>query len=120
MSRWNISVDEGLVDPSVDRVVAVAGLQLQVLLFWYDSTHICLSSHYRDFVFAKGRVPGGGFPEDSLGQTMHAEICAAARAGSWHDVHAAYGTFLVTDGGGPMVGHLRGRRYNEESELSSH
>ena len=49
------------------------------------------ASHYRDFVFARGRIPGGGFPEDSLGQTMHAEICAGARANTWHEVHSIYG-----------------------------
>lgn len=107
---------EGL-SPAVQNVADGAGISLQRLFFWYDSTHFCESDFYRDFVFAPGRVPGGGFPEDSFGQEMHAEICAAARDGSWRQVHAAYGTYLLVDGGGPMVGHQSGRRYMARAEV---
>mmetsp|Transcript_53721 Transcript_53721/g.156608 ORF Transcript_53721/g.156608 Transcript_53721/m.156608 type:complete len:381 (+) Transcript_53721:35-1177(+) len=117
MSRCHLRLEEGDVDERVAAAAAASGVDLRVLLFWYDSSHVCRVSHYRDFVFARGRVPGGGFPEDSFGQAMHAEISAAAQAGDWQQAHAAYGTYLLVDGGGPMVGHLRGRRFIETAEL---
>jgi len=116
--RCGIRLVEDDVDPQVSEMCAREDIRLWPLLFWYDSTHICSLSHYREFVFAQGRVPGGGFPEDTLGQVMHSEICAAAKVGSWHAVHARYGTYLFLDGGGPMVGHLRGRRYVDEAEVA--
>merc|ERR1719436_1389360 len=113
MSRWHIHISTEDMDPQVATAAALAGIQLQVLLFWYDSTHICEVEHYRNFVFAKGRVPGGGFPEDSFGQAMHADICAAAPEGRWREAHAAYGTYLLADGDEPMVGHVRGNKYKD-------
>lgn len=117
MSRCHFRLDADAVDTRVVAAAATSGIELQVLLFWYDSSHVCQVSHYRDFVFAKGRVPGGGFPEDSFGQAMHADICSAAKAGRWRESHAAYGTYLLDDGYGPMVGHVRGRRYVDAAEL---
>merc|ERR1719188_739603 len=118
MSRCRIQLSGAEdVGPRVAASAAGAGVRLCPLFFWYDSTHICRTDHYLGFVFAKGNVPGGGFPEDSFGQAMHAEISAAARNGSWREAHAAYGTFLLDDRGGPVVGHLRGRRYIEEVAL---
>merc|ERR1712187_1032296 len=116
--RCGIRLTGDDLSPQVAQASASAGIRLCPLLFWYDSTHFSLASHYREFVFAKGRVPGAGFPEDSLGQEMHAEICATAKqGGNWYDVHARYGTYLLLDDTGSMVGHLRGRRYIEEAEL---
>ncbi|CAK0843483.1 unnamed protein product [Prorocentrum cordatum] len=93
MSRWHIDVDGDIIGPAAKAAAATVGYQLRVLPFWYDSTHI---------------------------EEMHAEICAAARAGSWRQAHARYATWLATDGGGPVVGHLRGRRYHEEAQLALH
>jgi len=111
-SRCQFRLDDDAVDEGVAAAAAMSEVTLRVLLFWYDSSHLCQVSHYRDVVFAKGHVPGGGFPEDSFGQAMHADICAGAQAGRWRQAHAAYGTYLYVDGQGPLVGHLRGRRYS--------
>ena len=120
MTRCNLRLDPNDMSPEVASAAAASNVNILVLLFWYVSWHICQTLHYRDFVFTKGRVPGGGFPEDSLGQGMHAEIWAAAQDGRWREAHSAYGTYIYdADGEGPMVGHLRGRRYIDAADLRS-
>lgn len=118
-ARCNIKVDSEEVDGVAAEAASTAGIRLRFLLFWYDSAHFCSTTHYRTFVFNTGRVPRGGFPEDSLGQRMHAEICTAAigAPGGWREAHAQYGTFLYVDGGPNAVGHLKGRKYIESAEL---
>ena len=58
------------------------GLRLLPLLQWYDSTHLCGTAHYRDFVFGErgGRrmVAKGGFIEDKLCQVRAAATCLSA------------------------------------------
>ncbi len=43
-------------------------LSLTPTLFWYDNTHVCETSHYRDFIFNPKykMVARGGFVEDKL------------------------------------------------------
>jgi hypothetical protein len=101
----------------VNTTIGTSGFELKYLLFWYDSAHFCSAAHYREFVFSRGRIPGGGFPEDSLGQAMHAEICTAVIAGDWRGAHSVYGTYLYDDDWGPLVGHLRGRTYTDASQI---
>ncbi|CAE7510035.1 unnamed protein product [Symbiodinium sp. CCMP2456] len=90
---------------------ADGSFKLRPLCLWYDSAHICRLDHYRDFVFRKGRDWSGGFPEDSFGQDMQQELRSAAAEGRWKEVHDTFGTYLYDDGGGPVVGHLNGRRF---------
>eukprot|EP00747_Dinoflagellata_sp_TGD_P218825 gnl/TRDRNA2_/TRDRNA2_91028_c0_seq1.p1 gnl/TRDRNA2_/TRDRNA2_91028_c0~~gnl/TRDRNA2_/TRDRNA2_91028_c0_seq1.p1 ORF type:complete len:370 (+),score=55.33 gnl/TRDRNA2_/TRDRNA2_91028_c0_seq1:139-1248(+) len=126
LNGCQIRVDEeSATDSAVSEAAASSGIQLRLLLFWYDSTHICQTKHYRYFVFEEPppmvprRVAKGGFPEDSMGQAMHQEICAAARNGKWRDVHATYGTYIyVPSDGLPLVGHVRGRRYLSSDVLN--
>jgi len=114
MMHYGIPKRECTLPPEVSQAAAVAGIELRVLPFWYDSSHICLVSHYMEFVFLKGRVPGGAFPEDSVGQELVTELKNAN--GTWREVHAAFSTFLVVDGPLPMVGHFRGRKYRDLEE----
>ena len=46
------------------------------LLYWYDSTHVCTTHFYREFLFgAKSRhLKHGGFIEDELGQWMREDL----------------------------------------------
>lgn len=115
--RCGIALDREHADGLVGDVAAAAGVGLRFLFFWYDSAHVCQAEHYRRFVFNTGRVPRGGFPEDTLGQSMHAELCAAAASGDWRRVHAEYGTYLFVDGLDEIAGHLKGRKYMDVSEL---
>jgi hypothetical protein len=87
-----------------DEAGARQQLRFVPLLQWYDSTHICATSHYRDFVFGWRGPPGagkrlvakGGFIEDKLSQAQLAEIRAHGM-----EAHAAWGTFLLDDGTRP-------------------
>merc|ERR1712139_389734 len=79
-------------------------------------THICRAEHYRTFVLRGGKVPRGAFPEDTLGQAFLAELKAAGQDG-WREVHARYGTYLYLDGGPAIVGHLKGRKFQDEATL---
>ena len=74
------------------------------LLQWYDSTHVCSTRHYRDFVYRGDLVKRGGFVEDKLGQYQLADIRANGM-----DAHAKYAQFVLDDGvDAPMVSHLDG------------
>lgn len=115
--RCGIALHSDLADGLVGDVAAAVGISLRFLFFWYDSAHVCQAEHCRTFVFNTGRVPRGGFPEDTLGQSMHAELCAAAAGGDWREAHAAYGTYLFVDGDDEIAGHLKGRKYLDTSEL---
>mmetsp|Transcript_20137 Transcript_20137/g.63357 ORF Transcript_20137/g.63357 Transcript_20137/m.63357 type:complete len:255 (-) Transcript_20137:28-792(-) len=77
---------------------------LMPLLQWYDSTHVCSTRHYRDFVYRGDLVKRGGFVEDKLGQYQLADIRANGL-----DAHAKYAQFVLDDGvDAPMVSHLDG------------
>lgn len=108
-SRWGLTFDLDEVVSQVASCAAQAQIHLRYLLYWYDSAHFCETTYYRTFVFNSGRIPRGGFPEDTLGQTMQSEIFAAGP--QWRDAHEKYGTYLYVDDAGEAVGHLGGRQY---------
>ena len=73
-------------------------------LQWYDSTHVCSTAHYRDFVYRGGLVKKGGFVEDKLGQFQLADIRENSMA-----AHAKFAQFVLDDGvQAPIVAHLDG------------
>lgn len=81
-----------------------ADFALTPLLQWYDSTHVCSTKHYRDFVYRGDLVKRGGFVEDKLGQYQLAQIREHGMA-----AHAAFGQFVFDDGvKTPIVSHLDG------------
>mmetsp|Transcript_37448 Transcript_37448/g.116455 ORF Transcript_37448/g.116455 Transcript_37448/m.116455 type:complete len:340 (+) Transcript_37448:47-1066(+) len=86
------------------------GRRLLPCLTWYDSTHLCLTSYYNDFVFSSKErlVKRGGFIEGELGQLQLPEFAARgvpAALERWR-------TYLYDDGEeAPIVGHLNGCRY---------
>ena len=95
VSKYNIRVEPRALDSeSTDQVVP--------LVQWYDSTHICETRHYREFVYRGDLVKKGGFVEDKLGQRQLADIRDGGMA-----AHVPYGTFVLDDGlTQPMVSHL--------------
>lgn len=92
----------------LEHVPTDEGLKLMPLIQWYDSTHVCSTAHYRQFVYgAQGGgnlVKKGGFVEDKLGQKQLSDV----RAGGM-SAHAPYGTFIVEDGSEEIAtSHLDG------------
>lgn len=82
----------------------IDGTHFVPLLQWYDSTHVCRTKHYRDFVYRGDLVKKGGFVEDKLGQKQLADIRTKGLS-----AHAAYGTFVFDDHRDePIVAHLDG------------
>lgn len=95
LSKYSIRVEPRGLGPGLDVVP---------LIQWYDSTHICATAHYRDFVYRGDLVKKGGFIEDKLGQKQLADIRARGM-----EAHKAYSTFVLDDGvEEPMVSHLDG------------
>jgi len=95
LSKYGIRVEPRRIGPDMDVVP---------LLQWYDSTHICSTAHYRDFVYRGDLVKKGGFVEDKLGQIQLADIRAHGLP-----AHDAYATFVLDDGvDEPIVSHLDG------------
>eukprot|EP00978_Attheya_sp_CCMP212_P014331 scaffold36408_cov53-Attheya_sp.AAC.4 len=90
-----------------------AGLQqlsLTPTLFWYDNTHVCETSHYRDFIFNPlyKMVARGGFVEEKLSPVM---IRSCERLGL-REGHAKFGCYLLDDHSGMFfTGHLDGGSY---------
>ena len=96
LSKYGIKIDQAAPDG--------ASFKLTPLLQWYDSTHVCSTKHYREFVYRGDLVKKGGFVEDKLGQHQLADIRENGMA-----AHAKYGQFVLDDGmGKPIVSHLDG------------
>ena len=97
LSKYGIRVEPRDVGPTY-------GFSLTPLLQWYDSTHVCSTAHYRDFVYRGGLVKKGGFVEDKLGQFQLADIRENGMA-----AHAKFAQFVLDDGvQAPIVAHLDG------------
>ena len=85
-------------------------LSLTLTLFWYDNTHVCKTSHYRDFVFEPKNhmVARGGFVED---KTSPAIVRNVERLGL-REGHSRFGCYLLDDHSGYFfTGHLDGGSY---------
>jgi hypothetical protein len=85
-------------------------LTLSPTLFWYDNTHVCETSHYRDFVFDPKykMVARGGFVEDKLSPILKRTV---ERLGL-SEGHSRFGCFLLDDHSGYFfTGHLDGGAY---------
>lgn len=92
------------------------GRRLLPCLTWYDSTHLCLVSYYKDFVFnpAEGVVKKGGFIEGEMGQLQFPEFCSRGVAPALE----RWRTYIYDDGSDePMVGHLDGKKYKSLDTL---
>ena len=90
-------------------------LSLTPTLFWYDNTHICETSHYRDFVFDRRfkMVVKGGFVEDKLSPNI---LKAVEREGLITG-HERYGCYLLDDHCGLyFTGHLDGGNFFTKQE----
>ena len=95
LSKYAFRIEPKRLSPSITVVP---------LLQWYDSTHICATQHYRDFVYRGDLVKKGGFVEDKLGQFQLADIRKNGL-----DAHSVYGTYVLDDGvDRPIVAHLDG------------
>ena len=96
MSKYGIRVDR--------RAPEGFDFELTPLLQWYDSTHVCSTRHYREFVYGGKLVKKGGFVEDKLGQFQLAAIREHGMA-----AHAQFAQFVLNDGvDRPIVAHLDG------------
>lgn len=85
-------------------------LSLTPTLFWYDNTHVCQTSHYRDFIFDPKykMVARGGFVEDKLSPVITRSV---ERLGLKNG-HAKFGCYLLDDHSGFFfTGHLDGGSY---------
>lgn len=92
----------------IEPVEVGAGLQFLPLIQWYDSTHVCETKYYREFVFGPRKlVAKGGFIEDKLGQ----EELALIKKNGVEAAHPEFGTFVAVGPWfpEPVVGHLDGR-----------
>ncbi|CAK4078827.1 unnamed protein product [Aphanomyces euteiches] len=84
---------------------------LSPLYFWYDKPHLARASHYRTFLFGHGRFRVGDFIEDTMGQSMLADLKARGVA-----AHTAYGTWSYVrpdDPEKPTLRHRSGRHFRE-------
>ena len=101
----------GLEDYEQERVP----LPLVPLVYWYDSTHIARTSHYKDLIRAQCKI--GQFIETTYGARIEKEIAEQMRNGNWtFDSHLQnYGMFWWWEGGIGMeraiVRHLDGRGF---------
>eukprot|EP00957_Ditylum_brightwellii_P143928 10967112-Ditylum_brightwellii.AAC.1 len=90
-------------------------LSLTPTLFWYDNTHICETSHYRDYIFnpTYKMVARGGFVEDKLSPVITKSV---ERLGL-RDGHDKFGCYIVDDHSGLFfTGHLDGGSYIDKEE----
>mmetsp|Transcript_1394 Transcript_1394/g.1814 ORF Transcript_1394/g.1814 Transcript_1394/m.1814 type:complete len:304 (-) Transcript_1394:190-1101(-) len=95
LSKYSIRIKSRQITPK---------LHVLPLIQWYDSTHICLTKHYTQFVYRGDLVKKGGFVEDKLGQKQLADIRKTGL-----EAHAEYGTYVLDDGiHQPIVSHLDG------------
>ena len=102
-------------------------MRLEPLAFWYDSTHCCEASHYREFIFqetkrrkediadedgSRTRLRLGDFVEDTVGHQLLDEVKATASTSEFQEAHEPYGTYLWNDGVDEVhVRHIDGRKY---------
>lgn len=90
-------------------------LSLTPTMFWYDNTHICETSHYRDFIFDPKykMVARGGFVEDKLSPVITRSI---ERLGL-KEGHSRFGCYLLDDHSGYFfTGHLDGGSFMTSQE----
>lgn len=90
-------------------------LSLTPTLFWYDNTHICETSHYRDFIFDPRykMVARGGFVEDKLSPVITRSI---ERLGL-KEGHSRFGCYILDDHSGYFfTGHLDGGSFMTTTE----
>lgn len=93
------------------------GAKVLPMLYWYDSTHICTTEHYLNFVFGPRRLTRGNFIEADLGQAQLKDISTRGMEG-----HAEYATFLLDNGDQKVVAHMNGRGFlpaNVKAELEA-
>lgn len=92
--------------------MAVGGLRLVPLVFWYDSTHITSVEHYQSLIFGPHeKYRPGDFVEETFGVRQRLDVMAKGM-----DVHAKYGTYHCLshslDGSRrPLICHLNGVRF---------
>ena len=109
-----------LIDVEGYAIPLTANSKLLPCLQWYDSTHICRTSFYRNFVFSETRDDGSGqeqrlccrgdFIEDRFGQAQIKDIQKLGMP-----AHAKWKTWLYHDGLERAVAHLNGRTFRKES-----
>jgi len=89
------------------------GVTLLPLLQWYDSTHVCRTDFYRDFVFGPNKlVKKGGFIEDKLGQQQLKDLKEHGESS-----FSVYGTYLMYHGDNEVtVAHLDGGDFHTEEQ----
>lgn len=90
-------------------------LSLTPTLFWYDNTHVCETSHYRDFIFDPKykMVARGGFVEDKLSPVITRSV---ERLGL-REGHSKFGCYLLDDHSGYFfTGHLDGGSFMTTEE----
>lgn len=93
---------------------AYCQLSLIPTLFWFDNSHICETSHYRDFVFNDvfRQVARGGFVEDKVSPVLK-KTCE--RLGL-RDGFSRYGCYILDDhSGAAFTGHLDGGTFSSHS-----
>ena len=90
-------------------------LSLTPTLFWYDNTHVCETSHYRDFIFNPRykMVVRGGFVEDKLSPVITRSV---ERLGL-REGHSKFGCYLLDDHSGFFfTGHIDGGSFMTQDE----
>lgn len=91
----------------------VCGLRLLPLIYWYDSTHIATTDHYKEFVFGPRRLTKGNFIEADLGQAQLKDITTRGMS-----AHPEYGTFLLDTDDRRIVAHMDGRGFLNDKMAS--
>lgn len=88
------------------------GVSMVPIVFWYDSTHIASTQHYRDLVFGPSQTYElGNFVEETFGVRQRSHIMEAGL-----EVHSMYGTYhLISEASDgtrrPLICHLNGVRF---------
>eukprot|EP00960_Hanusia_phi_P071623 767594-Hanusia_phi.AAC.12 len=112
-----------LIDVEGYAIPLAASSKLLPCLQWYDSTHVCRTSFYRDFVFGEQGDEGGAqaqklccrgdFIEDRFGQAQIKDIQKSGMP-----AHAKWKTWLYHDGQDRAVAHLNGRTFRNDSSVA--
>jgi len=102
-------------NPTDVQALGKRQLSLTPTLFWYDNTHICETSHYRDFIFDPKykMVARGGFVEDKLSPVITRSV---ERLGL-RQGHSKFGCYILDDHSGFFfTGHLDGGSFISKIE----
>jgi hypothetical protein len=102
-------------DNNYNTMMGLTQLSLTPTLFWYDNTHICLTQHYREFVYNDRfrMVAKGGFVEDKLSPVIIRQV---ERLGLVKG-HAQFGCYLLDDHSGYFfTGHMDGGSYMTQKQ----